>query len=303
MHAPSRPRPPGFTLLELLVVIGILGVLAGLLLAAVQRVREAAARATCQNNIKQLVLALHQTADANASRLPPGVGWYPGTGPTSGNGYGNALFHLLPSIEQDNLYKLSLSGGVYDGYNYQPGVTAAVVKVFLCPADPSARGGKVTYGTREWGVSSYALNAQVFCVVDPATGEFLDPAGKPRLPNSFEDGTSNTILVVEKYAWCVNDVWTEGGSLWAYAVFGDGVEPLHPGFALSWVTSSVGEGSLFEVRPDRRDCDPTRASTAHRVMPAGLADGSVRFLSPGLPGKTWWAACTPAGGEVLGSDW
>src|SRR3954454_10256562 len=98
-----RHRRPGFTLIELLVVIGIIAVLIGLLLPAVQRVRESANRAQCENNLKQIGLAAHLRHDTN-HKLPPALGWYPGT--TSG-AFGPAVFDLLPNLEQNNLFQSS----------------------------------------------------------------------------------------------------------------------------------------------------------------------------------------------------
>src|SRR5947207_893799 len=99
-----RRQSRGVTLPEVIVVIAIIAVLIGLLLPAVQKVRERAARVECQNNLKQIVLSFHNAADANEGKLPPGIGWYPGPGPTPGNAYGPALFHLLPCIEQESLW-------------------------------------------------------------------------------------------------------------------------------------------------------------------------------------------------------
>src|SRR5262249_26596924 len=99
-----------FTLIELLVVIAIIAILIGLLLPAVQKVREAAARIKCGNNLHQMTLAVHNFADTNNGKMPPGIGTFPQPnqgrcGGTTSSGWGGALFFLLPYVEQDNLYK------------------------------------------------------------------------------------------------------------------------------------------------------------------------------------------------------
>jgi prepilin-type N-terminal cleavage/methylation domain-containing protein len=290
----------GFTLIELLVVIAIIAILIGLLLPAVQKVREAAARSQCQHNLHQIGVAFHN-ADTTNQRMPPGVGFYLGS-----NAYGTGFFHILPYVEQDNLYQSSAVGGFYDAS--VNGVSAQGLKLFICPSDPTTgSGGVVTDNQgRRWGACSYAGNAQAFCVVDPLTWKILSPEGAPRLsPGFFLDGTSNTILFAEKYARCTNlTAYTEGGSFWAYWVTGTAVQPLHPAFAVSWNGSSVGTGSKFLLRPPPDDCDPTLTSTAHPSgIMVGMADASVRTVSPAVSGETWWAACTPASGDMLGNDW
>lgn len=297
-----RQRRSGFTLIELLVSIAIVAVLVGMMVPAIQKVREAANRTKCQNNLKQLGAAFHNLFAAH-KKLPPGIGWFTEDTYASRAAYGTAGFHLLQYLEQDALYQSAGPQPALDiFYARHNGACEKRVPVLLCPSDPSAGpSGVVAVSGQPWGASSYAVNAQVFCDVDPADGQMKSPQAHSSL--NIPDGTSATILVAEKYAQCRNFAYLEGGCLWAYTDTGR-VYPWHAGFAVSWnPRTSVGAGSKFLIRPPQDDCDPTLASTPHAVMNLLLGDGSVRSYGGSLTGKTWWAACTPSGGEVLGNDW
>jgi prepilin-type N-terminal cleavage/methylation domain-containing protein len=316
----STTHRRGFTLIELLVVIAIIAILIGLLVPAVQRVREAANRAQCQNNLKQIGLAAQNYHDTNG-HFPPGIGYSPPTG----GAFGNYFFHLLPYVEQDNLYRSSLGTvsfppPVGPTTVYYPGnnnVYSQPVKVFLCPSDPSVGpDGVVMVNGVSFGALCYAHNALVAGQNNPPS-----PQGKTRIAE-ITDGLSNTILHAEKYARCSNTTmalpFRDGGTAWAYCAgpfFPWLPPPMNPpgkafstGFCVpvfaALAPDAVGPGSKFQVQPREGNCDPTRAATAHASgIQVGLADGSVRTLAPSLSDTTWWFAVTPSGGEVLGSDW
>jgi prepilin-type N-terminal cleavage/methylation domain-containing protein len=318
-------RRRGFTLIELLVVIAIIAILIGLLVPAVQKVREAANRIQCGNNLKQLGLAAHNYHDTQ-KHLPPGIGYYP----IANNGvFGTYFFHLLPYIEQDPLYR-SAQGGVLfpppfgPTSVYYPGnnnVYSQRLAAFLCPSDPSVGpDGVVTIEGFSFGASCYAPNALISAQNNPPT-----PQGKTRIAD-ITDGLSNTILHAEKYARCSNPAlppaFRDGGTAWAYCtspVFFPWLpqpmnppgKPFQPGFCIPAFVAlgapdAIGPESKFQVQPSPflGNCVPYKAATAHPGgIQVGLADGSVRTLAPTISGATWWAAVTPAGGEVLNSDW
>jgi prepilin-type N-terminal cleavage/methylation domain-containing protein len=320
-------RRRGFTLIELLVVIAIIAVLISLLLPAVQMVREAAARAQCGNNMRQLGLALHNCNDT-AHHLPPALGWFPTSRPAASAGWGTFFFHLLPYLEQQNLYRSAATTGPNPlgespgpGQVYYSGafgvdtpsfIGARPLAVLVCPSDPTTPDGPYTdvlFG-RQWATSSYAGNFLVFGQVD-ATFNVIGYQGASSIPASFPDGTSGTLAFAERYAVCVSDALNlPRACLWDFFeppayLYGGAGHDYFPTFAEQTSNGdNIGPQAIFQVRPPQGNCDASRPSTAH---PAGiqvvLADGSVRICLAGMSGTTWWAACTPKSGEVLGSDW
>jgi prepilin-type N-terminal cleavage/methylation domain-containing protein len=314
----------GFTLIELLVVIAIIGILIGLLLPAVQKVREAAARAQSGNNLRQIGIALHHANDMNKG-LPPLFGTYPWTDWSSvprggaGGAWGPLLFLILPYVEQDNLLKSSRvswgAGAYYDWSGGSPPVYSQIVRVYLNPSDPSLSAGEEYQGVAQGG---YAANAQVFGQVD-ATGSLRgwgigpDFLSVSSIPRSFSDGTSNTLLFAEKYARC-DPTRAPGydwnGTWWNYGWFIDKIWSLGaPIFACDYFGSypnGIGPASRFQANPrwNGPECDPVRAqATTSAGIHVLLGDASVRTLSPGMTGATWWAGCTPNGNDTLGNDW
>jgi prepilin-type N-terminal cleavage/methylation domain-containing protein/prepilin-type processing-associated H-X9-DG protein len=310
----------GFTLIELLVVIAIIAILIALLVPAVQKVREAAASAQCQNNLKQIGLAVHAISDVMKS-LPPAAapdGWTATTTaapPYNGNNW-TCLSWLLPYIEQEALYKSLTKGGNPPG-EYCGGKYMVSVATYLCPSDPSTDPNTglsyVTYGSAEgFAVSNYAYNYMCFGNPDGIAGDATDSAciqGRSRIPDTFADGLSNTIFFAETYGSCCNagdwastscaaSLWADSTTPWR-AMFGQntasrGIQ--NPGYTIC---------SMFQVQPDMlHSCDPSRAQSSHGGgMNCLLGDGSVRFLSAEISRATWAAACDPRDGQVLGSDW
>jgi len=163
----------GFTLIELLVVIAIIAVLIGLLLPAVQSVRQAAARAQSQNNLKQIGLAIHNIVSTFNGTVPNSVGAFPSTTPQS------IFYNILPYVEQGNIQ----TSGLYAG----------PIKLFEAPQDVTNPGGV--------GLTSYASNASLF-----STSSTTGSNGIPILPIWGQKGTTNLIMFVERYAAC-NGAW------------------------------------------------------------------------------------------------
>jgi prepilin-type N-terminal cleavage/methylation domain-containing protein/prepilin-type processing-associated H-X9-DG protein len=314
-------RRPAFTLIELLVVIAIIAILIGLLVPAVQKVREAAARTQCTNNLKQIGLALHAYHDT-AKTLPPGGIQSPA------GGYGHSWWiFILPYFEQGNIYnKFDKKGGannstgsthtglVYTGTNTDNGalISSKDLAILQCPSTPlpkwvlvgSTPGSGVISATYI-GISGATNHSSTI----DRDGETYEHAGKGQVSRggvlvsavtcrllAITDGTSNVLMVGEQSDFCVNSA---GAKLDCRSDFGHGFSmgPGGPGeyrnwnitsvrYAIgdkTWENKGVGEVYYGQNRP---------LLSAHSGGVMGLfCDGSVRFLSQSLSIASVYKIC------------
>jgi len=315
-------RRGAFTLIELLVVIAIIAILIGLLLPAVQKVREAAARLKCQNNLKQIGLAVHNFHSAH-EYFPPAGSYVRGAPSVSYS----TLAVILPFVEQENLQKLMNFDLPYTN-PVNLASTKVRVPIYLCPSEVNDRervdGSVIHYPL------NYGANMGVWLVFDPNSstpGAGAFPVRHRPFPSqlvakgfnvaSFSDGTSNTI------GFANSPIPTDPAAV--VALGGDfKVDTGHT----EWVDARVHQTGITTTFPPNtkvlyssggttydidfnsmREGQSTTAITYAAVTSRSyhttgvnvlLVDGSVRFVRDGITLETWRGLGTPNGGEVLG---
>jgi prepilin-type N-terminal cleavage/methylation domain-containing protein len=296
---PSCSRRRGFTLIELLVVIAIIAVLIGLLLPAVQKVRESAARMQSANNLKQLALASHAFEETNRK--------LPGNAVTLPNGLVvSCHWSLLPYIEQANLQTVS---GVSNATYLANANT--VVKTFIAPLDTSLPSNIMTINGVNWAASNYAANHTIFGFPGNGTNwtgftnNSFDNHGRKLM--NISDGTSNTVMFGERYAQC-----SSGGSLWAYRnVDPAPTGPSYPGWArmsffpANWTSNNMSTPFTAvppQIQPTVANCSPYNLQAfSVSGCQVSMCDGSVRTVPSTISSTVWFAAIWPDDGQVLGA--
>jgi prepilin-type N-terminal cleavage/methylation domain-containing protein len=286
----------GFTLIELLVVIAIIAILIGLLLPAVQKVRDAANRTQSSNNLKQLALATVNYTDQNKGSLPPLIGDAGGvTQWGEPKKRGSAFFYILPQLELENIYSQYSrnSWGQASDITITPeqqwGAPNYGAKVFQANGDPTTPPNA--------NASSYIINGGAFNfntqwnTCDVTWGSNWGTANQTkRFPSGLNPGgASNTIFYAEAY----NNLQNGGGARDFRGVWGPQI----------YYTPTQGQNPPFQNNPPGASAVaylPQSYSSAG--IQVGMADGRVQTVSPQVSANSWYAASQPTSGVVVGND-
>jgi prepilin-type N-terminal cleavage/methylation domain-containing protein/prepilin-type processing-associated H-X9-DG protein len=333
MRVPCPERRRAFTLIELLVVIAIIAILIGLLLPAVQKVREAAARTKCQNNLKQIALAIHNYETANGKLPNALVSWSTTAAVTTNADYGWVWSTIiLPYVEQGPLYsqlnpvvtpRSGTSGpknpsGTAEGYGTAFGqgggynantdgvlwpLVSQSLPIYTCPAD---NGGAQNNHLRNYGKNNYPINKG-----DPPDVLFT-PGVTPTWAN-VSDGLSNTFLNGERVNPAGNSPFLHEGAVWAVGIGTNNswgfspAMPMNTGFPLQnglpnkIIDPNNGQCCTGNSANDPHDARGSVSSMHQGGVNFSFCDGHVQFISSNIDGTIYSNLVTPNDGVPLGS--
>jgi prepilin-type N-terminal cleavage/methylation domain-containing protein len=330
MFALPKRKRPAFTLIELLVVIAIIAILIALLVPAVQKVREAAARTQCVNNMKQICLATHGYHDAY-KRLPP-IYTARGVAGTAAAPRATLHFFLLPYLDQGPLYASTFDTVNSAAVSPTPPTLPPLLAVFLCPSDGSAP-GNIAVNSAAWLMSNRTQNYQATNYVGNVTvfkaPNFPAPWGgqSGTLLTAMPDGSSNTVIFAEAYQYAgsasgglnrtlfMHPDQYSGFGMIDVAGFGWDVVNCNGPYGGSGCpgagTASGANGYTniatgFSIAPPFSgpySVTAPKTQSPHSSMTVGMGDATVRGCSSSVSTATWVQACTPNDGAVLNGDW